>query len=79
MAMFHEARQYGDICRLWFLNRPFVLITSPEYMKPILSSTRLITKSKEYRFFKPLTSEGLIDSTGKEKIKNCVPFESLHL
>lgn len=66
MALLHEPRQYGDICRIWLANQPVVIITSPEFMKPILSSRRLITKSKEYRFFKPLTSEGLFDSTGKQ-------------
>lgn len=71
MASLNEPRQYGDICRIWLANQPVVIITSPEFMKPILSSRTLITKSKEYRFFKPLTSEGLFDSTGK-KLKEII-------
>ncbi len=79
MAILNEPRQYGDICRIWVVHRAFVQITSPELMKPILSSRSLITKSMEYRFFKPLTSEGLIDSTGKENKMSYLKFEALSI
>jgi len=67
MKLLDMPRKYGAISRFWIANQATIIIASPELMKPILSSHRLITKSREYNLFKPLLSEGLLVSTGKEK------------
>ncbi len=66
MKLIDLPRKYGAISRFWIANQATIIIASPELMKPILSSRKLITKSREYNLFKPLLSEGLLVSTGQE-------------
>ena len=58
-------RRYGSIYRFWVGTRPMIVITSPELMEPILSSHKLITKARQYSFFKPWTGESVALSTGE--------------
>lgn len=65
MKLLDMTRQYGAIRRFWVFDQVTIIIASPELMKPILSSRKLITKSIEYHLFKPMLSEGMLISTGK--------------
>lgn len=50
------------ICRFWLGLKPVVMLYSPENIESILTSTQVINKSDEYRFFEPWIGEGLVTS-----------------
>lgn len=52
------------IIRIWLGPRPVVILYSPENIESILTSTTVINKSHEYRFFEPWLGQGLITSKG---------------
>jgi len=62
--------KYGRIFRLWVGQRPFVFLSTAESIQPILNSMQHIDKSYEYEFLKDWLGNGLINVTGKSKIKN---------
>ena len=66
--LFNLTRKYGAISRLWLVNQPIVVIAAPELMQPILFSSKLITKSNQYDLYKPLFGDGLLNSTGENKV-----------
>lgn len=50
------------ICRFWLGWKPIVVLFSPENIEQVLSSTNVINKAEEYRFFEPWIGEGLVTS-----------------
>lgn len=50
------------ICRFWLGWKPIVVLFSPENVEQVLTSTQVINKADEYRFFEPWIGEGLITS-----------------
>ncbi|XP_046640760.1 cytochrome P450 4c3-like [Daphnia pulicaria] len=60
---FDWIKKYGAIYRLW-LGHPAVLISSPEFMEPILNSQKLISKAVEYRYLNPWLGNCMFLTTG---------------
>lgn len=54
------------ICRFWLGWKPIVVLYSPENVESILTSTNVINKADEYRFFEPWIGEGLVTSRKKK-------------
>lgn len=54
------------ICRFWLGWKPIVMLYSPENVESILTSTSVINKADEYRFFEPWIGEGLVTSKQKK-------------
>lgn len=54
------------IARAWIGTKPYVLITKPTAVEPILSSPRHIDKSTDYSFLRPWLGTGLLTSWGKK-------------
>lgn len=52
----------SGLCRIWLGLKPIVLVYSPENIETILTSTNVINKGEEYRFFEPWIGEGLVTS-----------------
>lgn len=50
------------ICRFWLGWKPIVVLFSPENIEQVLTSTNVINKADEYRFFEPWIGEGLVTS-----------------
>lgn len=50
------------ICRFWLGWKPIVVLFSPENVEQVLTSTQVINKADEYRFFEPWIGEGLVTS-----------------
>ncbi|XP_046820407.1 cytochrome P450 4g15-like [Vespa crabro] len=57
---------YGPTVRAFFGSKLFVFLTDPRDVEIILSSHVHITKSPEYRFFKPWLGDGLLISNGQK-------------
>ncbi|KAK3923209.1 Cytochrome P450 4C1 [Frankliniella fusca] len=59
-------RDYGEIFRIWLGNVPFVVVSKPEDLEILLSSSKHIEKSELYALLNPWIGEGLLTSTGKK-------------
>lgn len=60
-----DFREYG-IGKAWIFNIPYVVIFKADYVERILSSSKLITKGREYKYLKPWLGDGLLLSTGEK-------------
>lgn len=54
------------ISSFWLGWKPFVALFSPENVETILTSTQILDKASEYRFFEPWIGEGLVTSKRKK-------------
>lgn len=57
---------YGRICRGFLGYKVVVFLTDPRDVELILNSNVHLTKSSEYRFFKPWLGDGLLISNGEK-------------
>ena len=59
--------KYGNVVRLFLGTRVNILVTaSTEGYEKILSSSKQITKGKDYKFLLPWLGTGLLTSTGNK-------------
>lgn len=61
---FELINYYGNVTRGWIGSNLLVALTDPADIELILGSSLHITKSDEYRFFKPWLGDGLLISSG---------------
>jgi cytochrome P450 family 4 len=54
------------ITRAWIGTKPYILITKPTAVEPILSSPKHIDKSTDYNYLRPWLGTGLLTSFGKK-------------
>ncbi|CRL07638.1 CLUMA_CG020602, isoform A [Clunio marinus] len=54
------------ISRCWMLSVPYVMISKPECVEPILSSPKHIDKSSDYSYLHPWLGTGLLTSFGSK-------------
>ncbi|EFX88054.1 hypothetical protein DAPPUDRAFT_311593 [Daphnia pulex] len=57
-------KQYGRIYRIWLAFRPFVQISSPDFIEKILTSHTNIDKGKSYSILRPWLGDGLLLASG---------------
>lgn len=58
----HKLFPDEGIARFWLGLKPVVILFSPENIEPVLTSTTVLNKADEYRFFEPWIGEGLVTS-----------------
>lgn len=63
-AMLNTHRVFSGtgIARFWLATKPVVVLYAPETIEAVLTSTTVINKADEYRFFEPWLGEGLVTS-----------------
>lgn len=66
LSNMHKLFPETGLCRFWLGLKPVVMLYSADCVESILSSTSLINKAAEYRFFEPWIGEGLVTS-GRNK------------
>jgi len=59
-------KSYGDIFRVWMGSVPFVVLSKPEDLEILLSSSKHIEKSEIYAQLRPWIGEGLLTSSGRK-------------
>ncbi|KAG5866145.1 hypothetical protein JTB14_000932 [Gonioctena quinquepunctata] len=59
-------QEYGSFYKFWIGSRSNLMITKPEYLEELFSSSVHIAKSNGYDLFKPWLGDGLLVSTGKK-------------
>lgn len=66
--MLKDAEEFGKngIYRFWIGHKPFVVIFEPNKVEKLLSSSKLITKSSDYKYLEPWLGLGLLLSTGQK-------------
>ncbi|XP_075972680.1 cytochrome P450 4d2-like [Anticarsia gemmatalis] len=57
--------KYGDAFRVHFFSSPYVILSHPKYIEPLVSSTEYITKGRSYSFLSCWLGRGLLTSTGQ--------------
>ncbi|XP_075972679.1 cytochrome P450 4d2-like [Anticarsia gemmatalis] len=57
--------RYGDALRVHLFSTPYVLLTHPKYIEPIITSMDYITKGFSYSYLNCWLGEGLLTSTGQ--------------
>lgn len=62
LSNIHKLFPDTGICRFWLGWKPVVVLYSPENIETVLTSTSVINKADEYRFFEPWIGEGLVTS-----------------
>jgi len=58
--------RHSGICRTWLGTRPYILVTSPQFLEQIMASSKHIDKSSEYIYLRPWLGTGLLTSGGKK-------------
>ncbi|XP_039745799.1 cytochrome P450 4d2-like isoform X2 [Pararge aegeria] len=56
--------EYGDAFRVHLFHNPYVILSHPKYVEPLVSHSELITKGRSYSFLRPWLGDGLLTSTG---------------
>ncbi|KAJ0179192.1 hypothetical protein K1T71_004904 [Dendrolimus kikuchii] len=66
MDIFHELKlEYGDAYRVHFLSNPYVILSHPKYIEPLVTSAELISKGRSYNYLKPWLGLGLLTASGQ--------------
>ncbi|XP_045459714.1 cytochrome P450 4d2-like [Melitaea cinxia] len=66
LPLLHKLKvDHGDVYRVHLFHTPYVLLSHPKYIEPLLSHTELITKGQSYDFLRPWLGNGLLTSTGR--------------
>ncbi|CAH2238567.1 jg17153 [Pararge aegeria aegeria] len=55
--------EYGDAFRVHLFHNPYVILSHPKYVEPLVSHSELITKGRSYSFLRPWLGDGLLTST----------------
>jgi len=69
-SSFHGITQlfgrHSGICRAWLGTRPYILVSSPEFLEKIMATSKHIEKSTEYNYLHPWLGTGLLTSGGRK-------------
>ncbi|XP_023951634.2 cytochrome P450 4d2 [Bicyclus anynana] len=56
--------EFGDAYRVHLFHNPYVVLSHPKYVEPLVSHNELISKGRSYYFLRPWLGDGLLTSTG---------------
>ncbi|KOB66857.1 Cytochrome P450 CYP4L4, partial [Operophtera brumata] len=66
LNLLHKLSQkYGDIYLVHLFSTPYVVLSHPKYIEPIVSSSEIITKGRSYEVLKIWLGQGLLTATGQ--------------
>ncbi|OWR46405.1 cytochrome P450 CYP4L4 [Danaus plexippus plexippus] len=57
--------EYGNAYRVFLLHEPYIVLSHPKYVEPLLSHSELIVKGKSYSYLLSWLGNGLLTSTGQ--------------